>query len=62
MKISVKECSDADLPEAEQKWQARGYTLTSKTDPKSLAVMEYMKAPHAGNAKIWMLSRRDPDQ
>jgi len=40
MKIAVKECTDEELPGAEQKWQARGYGLTDKTDPKALDVME----------------------
>ena len=59
MKISVKECSGAELPEAESKWQARGYKLTTKTDPKTLAVMEYMKTARDTS---WVLARRDPDQ
>ena len=60
MKISVKECSDADLPDTERKWQARGYALVDKGDPKGLEVMEYMKSPHAAKGK-WVLARRDPD-
>jgi hypothetical protein len=59
MKIAVKECNDEELPVTEQKWQARGYTLTAKTDPKTLEVMEYMKA--FNNKAIWVLARRDPD-
>ena len=66
MNISVKECSDADLPDAERKWQGRGFTLANKTDPKTLAVAEYMKsvraAKSAGEATVWVLARRDPDQ
>lgn len=61
MKISVKECSDAELPEAEKKWQARGYKFTSKVDPKTLDVMEYMKSGHSGGKTVWVLARRDPD-
>ena len=61
MKIAVKECSDAELPEAEQKWQARGYKLTNKIDPKTLSAMEYMKS-HSPAKNCWVLVRRDdPD-
>ena len=59
MKIAIKECTDEELPTAEQKWQARGYRLTDKTDPKTLDVMEYMKT--FSNKANWMLARRDPD-
>ena len=61
MKISVKECSDEELPAAEKKWQARGYKLTAKVDPKTLDVMEYMKSGHSGGKTVWVLARRDPD-
>lgn len=61
MKISVKECPDADLSEAEKKWQARGYKLTDKVDPKTLEPMEYMKSGHSGGKTVWVLARRDPD-
>jgi len=61
MKLSVKECSEADLAEAEQKWQARGYALVDKTDPKTLTAMEYLKA-HSAAKNCWVLARRDPDQ
>lgn len=59
MKIAVKECNDEELPDAEQKWQARGYKLTDKTDPKTLQPMEYMKS--FSNKANWVLARRDPD-
>ena len=59
MKIAVKECNDEELPVAEQKWQARGYTLVDKTDPKTLEPMEYMKS--FSNKASWVLARRDPD-
>jgi hypothetical protein len=58
MKIAVKECTEAELPEAERKWQSRGYMPTNKTDPKTLEIMEYMTTQ---NAKGWVLARRDPD-
>lgn len=58
MKIAVKECSEAELPEAEKKWQGRGYMPTDKTDPKTLEIFEYMKTL---GAKGWVLARRDPD-
>lgn len=61
MKISVKECTDEELPAAEKKWQARGYKLTAKADPKTLEVMEYMKSGHSGGKTVWVLARRDPD-
>ena len=60
MKISVKECSDADVHAAEQKWQARGYALVNKIDPKTLEPMEYLKARSAAK-NCWVLARRDPD-
>jgi len=59
MKIAVKECNDEELPEAEQRWQARGYKLVDKTDPKTLEPMEYLKA--FSNKANWVLARRDPD-
>ena len=59
MKIAVKECTDEELPAAEQKWQARGYVLVDKTDPKTLEPMQYMKT--FGNKANWVLARRDPD-
>ncbi len=59
MKIAVKECTDEELPDAEQRWQSRGYKFTDKTDPKSLDVMEYMKS--FSNKANWVLARRDPD-
>jgi hypothetical protein len=59
MKIAAKECNDEELPEAEQKWQARGYKFTDKTDPKTLEPMEYMKS--FSNKATWVLARRDPD-
>lgn len=59
MKIAVKECTDEELPVAEQRWQARGYRPTDKTDPKTLEVMEYMKS--FSNKASWVLARRDPD-
>ncbi len=59
MKIAVKECTDEELPDAEQRWQARGYKLVDKTDPKSLAPMEYIKS--FSNKANWVLARRDPD-
>jgi 23S rRNA maturation mini-RNase III len=59
MKIAVKECTDEELPEAEQKWQERGYKRVDKTDPKSLEPMEYMKS--FSNKANWVLARRDPD-
>jgi hypothetical protein len=59
MKIAVKECTEEELQAAEQKWQARGYKLTEKTDPKTLDPMEYMRS-FSSKAK-WVLTRRDPD-
>jgi hypothetical protein len=59
MKIAAKECNDEELPEAEQKWQARGYKFTDKTDPKTLEPMEYMKS--FSNKATWVLAHRDPD-
>ena len=59
MKIAVKECNDEELAASEQKWQARGYKLVDKTDPKTLEPMEYMKA--FNNKAAWVLARRDPD-
>jgi hypothetical protein len=59
MKIAFKECTDEELPVAEQKWQARGYVLVDKTDPKTLEPMQYMKT--FSNKAKWMLARRDPD-
>lgn len=59
MKIAVKECNDEELPAAEQQWQARGYKLVDKTDPKALEPMEYMKS--FSNKACWVLARRDPD-
>jgi hypothetical protein len=55
----MKECTDAELPDAEQKWQARGYKLVDKTDPKTLEPMEYTKL--FNNKAAWVLARRDPD-
>ena len=59
MKIAVKECTYEELPAAEQKWQARGYRLTEKKDPKTLEVMEYMRS--FSSKASWVLTRRDPD-
>jgi len=60
-----KECSDAELPVAESRWQAEGFRPTDKKDEKDLMPMEYLKTSHRGTAasfggeRKWLLVRRE---